>query len=68
MAKRIYSFKTLDDPINFGRLYLGEPIGQVMRSNSDYIDWCIKNFKPFKLYKKLFKQFKQIKQEKLNGI
>jgi len=57
-----YKFKTEDDIINFG-VYKGETIGYVMKTEPQYIDWCIKNFRGFKLYKKLSNRFEEIKGE-----
>lgn len=64
--KTSYSFKSENDVINFG-VNKGRLIGDVMRSEPEYIDWCIKNFKGFKLWKKLALKFEEIKKEKSNG-
>ena len=64
--KPSYSFKSESDVINFG-INKGRTIGDVMRSEPDYIDWCIKNFKGFKLWKKLALKFEEIKKEKSDG-
>jgi len=55
-----YKFKEETDIITFG-VYKGETIGHVMKTEPQYIDWCIKNFKGFKLYKKLKDRFEEIK-------
>jgi len=65
--KKNYSFKTEDQLLNFG-LNEGKRIGDVMRKEPSYIDWCVKNFKGFKLYKKLSVRFEEIKKEKLEEI
>jgi len=57
-----YSFKNEQDIINFG-YYKGKTIGEVMRNEPGYIDWCVKNFKGFKLWKKLALRFEEIKNE-----
>ena len=61
-----YSFKDENDIINFG-LYKGRTIGDVMKMEPSYIDWCIKNFKGFKLWKKLAQRFEEIKFEELKS-
>lgn len=60
--KTSYSFKNEKQLMNFG-LHEGEPIGDVMRKEPEYIDWCIKNFSGFKLWKKLLIKFEEIKNE-----
>lgn len=47
-----YNFKTEDQLINFG-INEGKTIGEIIKSDPKYIEWCIKNFKGFKLSKKL---------------
>ena len=60
--KPSYSFKTEDQLLNFGQ-FEGQPIGEVMKSNSQYIKWCIKKVKGFKLWKKLAIRFEEIQNE-----
>lgn len=60
--KTSYSFKSEEQIINFG-LHKNKTIGQVMKENPEYIDWCIKEFKGFKLWKKLEIRFQEIKKE-----
>ena len=60
--KPSYSFKDEEQLLNFG-CNEGKPIGEVMRKEPEYIDWCIKNFKGFKLWKKLEKRFEEIRNE-----
>lgn len=60
--KTSYSFKSEEQLMNFG-LFNGKPIGDVMKKNPEYIDWCIKEFKGFKLWKKLAVRFAEIKEE-----
>jgi hypothetical protein len=60
--KTSYSFKDEHQLLNFGQ-FEGKPIGEVMKSNPDYIEWCVENFKGFKLWKKLEKRFEEIKKE-----
>jgi len=57
-----YSFKSEDQLLNFG-LYEGRPIGEIMKQEPDYIDWCVKNFTGFKLWKKLALRFEEIRNE-----
>ena len=57
-----YSFKSEDDIINFG-VNEGKTIGEIMKTEPEYIDWCVKEFKGFKLYKKLAIRFEEIKNE-----
>lgn len=61
--KEYYSFKDENDIINFG-VYKGHTIGEVMKVEPQYIEWCIKNFKGFKLWKKLALKFEEIKSKK----
>lgn len=61
--KESYSFKNEDDIINFGA-NKGKKIIDIMLSEPQYIDWCIKNFKGFKLCKKLSIKFDEIKNNK----
>lgn len=62
MAKQAeYSFKELTDVVKFG-INKGMTIGDIMKTNPKYIDWCINNFKGFKLYKKLASEFEEIKR------
>lgn len=63
--KTSYSFKDENQIVNFGQ-FEGKTIGYLMHHESDYVDWCIKNFKGFKLYKKLAEKFEIIKKEKIN--
>ena len=60
--KTSYTFKNEEQLLNFG-LNEGKPIGEIMRKEPEYIEWCIKNFKGFKLYKKLAIRFEEIKNE-----
>jgi len=60
--KPSYSFKDEEQVLNFG-VHEGQKIGEVMRTNPGYIDWCVKNFKGFKLWKKLAQRFEEIKNE-----
>ena len=55
-----YSFKNEDDIITFG-INKGKTIGEIMRTDPGYIDWCIKEFKGFKLWKKLALKYEEIK-------
>lgn len=65
--KTSYSFKNEDDIMNFG-LYSGSKIIDVMTNETQYIDWCIKNFKGFKLCKMLSIKFEEIKKDRLKVI
>lgn len=64
--KESYSFKSEEDILNFG-YHKGKPIGEIMRSEPGYIDWCVKKFKGFKLWKKLALRFEEIKNESNNS-
>jgi broad specificity phosphatase PhoE len=64
--KKKFVFKTEDEILNFG-LHEGKSIGEIMRKEPSYIDWCVKNFKGFKMWKKLSVRFEEIKQEKLDN-
>jgi len=50
--KPSYIFKTEDQLINFG-INEGKTIGEIIKNEPKYIEWCIKNFKGFKLGKDL---------------
>ena len=56
--KTSYTFKTEEDVLNFG-VNKGIKIGEIMKTQPEYIEWCIKNFKGFKLCKKLNKIFEE---------
>jgi len=64
--KTSYSFKSEEQLLNFGQ-FEGKPIAEIMKSNPEYIDWCVKNFKGFKLWKKLAVRFEEIKNETKKG-
>lgn len=61
--KPSYSFKSEDQLMNFG-IHEGKKIGDVMKKDPDYIDWCVDKFKGFKLWKKLEARFEEIKKDK----
>ena len=61
--KTTYTFKSEDDLITFGKVHNGEKIGDVMRKDPQYIDFCVEKFKGFKLYKKLAERYEEIKKE-----
>jgi len=60
--KESYSFKSEDQLLNFG-MYEGKTIGEIMKKEPGYIDWCVKDFPGFKLWKKLAIRFEEIKNE-----
>jgi hypothetical protein len=59
--KPSYIFKTEDQLINFG-INEGKTIGEIIKNEPKYIDWCVKNFKGFKLSKQLKKIFDEVKK------
>ena len=61
--KQSNSYKTEEDLLKFG-IYEGKAIGDIMKSDSGYIDWCIGNYSGFKLLKKLGEKFEEIKEGK----
>jgi len=60
--KESKSYRFEEDLLRFG-IYRGKPIGDIMRKDSDYIDWCVQNYTGFKLWKKLTTRFAEIKEE-----
>jgi hypothetical protein len=54
MAKQKFSFKSEEEVVNFGTYKCSNiTIGQLIKTDPEYITWCLKNWKNFKLYKKL---------------